>query len=451
MGGTEAITSVSAGLFDIATDPGVQQQLERSRTRLVAVAPRRERRAEAIAAGLFVVAALVLLIGSGSPAPPLVAAVVLIAAYAAVLTVEFELGAGYTAPSVLVLVPMLYLLPPATVPLCVVAGHLVVYLVNVARGRRILTRVPVVLGQSWYSLGPALVFTLLTPGTAGWSDLPVVLAAFAAYVAYDATTSLGVDHLGHREALRPLLRTALWIYLVDLLLFPIGLVVTIAADGHLAPIAVLAPLCVLLALFAGERRHRLDGALELSRAYRGTAILLGDVVENDDHYTGAHSRAVVDLALAVGAQLGLDPRQTRRLEFGALLHDIGKIAVPKAILHKPGPLDPDEWAVMRRHTIDGQRMLESVGGVLAEVGAVVRSSHERWDGGGYPDGLVAGEVSIEARICAACDAFSAMTTDRPYRAAMSVEMAIAELRANAGSQFDPDVVEALVAVQAHDA
>jgi HD-GYP domain-containing protein (c-di-GMP phosphodiesterase class II) len=180
-------------------------------------------------------------------------------------------------------------------------------------------------------------------------------------VAYDAITSLGVDHLGHREALRPLLRTAVWIYLVDLLLFPIGLAVAIAADGRLAPVAVTAPLCVLLALFAGERRHRLD-ALELSRAYRGTALLLGDVVESDDQYTGRHSRAVVDLALAVGARLGLDEPGARRLEFGALLHDIGKIAVPKAILHKPGPLDPDEWVAMRRHTIDGQRMLEGVGG-----------------------------------------------------------------------------------------
>jgi HD-GYP domain-containing protein (c-di-GMP phosphodiesterase class II) len=100
---------------------------------------------------------------------------------------------------------------------------------------------------------------------------------------------------------------------------------------------------------------------------------------------------------------------------------------------------------MRRHTVEGQLMLVGLGGVLAEAGAIVRSSHERWDGAGYPDGLAGTAIPIEARICSACDAFSAMTTDRPYRRAMPIELAIAELRANAGTQFDPCVVDALVA------
>jgi HD-GYP domain-containing protein (c-di-GMP phosphodiesterase class II) len=189
----------------------------------------------------------------------------------------------------------------------------------------------------------------------------------------------------------------------------------------------------------------MDQALELSSAYRGTAILLGDVVEHDDDYTGAHSRDVVELAVAVGRRLRLSATQLRNLEFGALLHDVGKIAVPNEIINKPGPLDEDEWAIMHRHTIEGQRMLESVGGVLTDVGIIVRASHERYDGGGYPDGLVGAAIPIEARICSACDAFSAMTTDRSYRAALPLEMAIAELRANAGSQFDPAVVDALIA------
>ena len=111
--------------------------------------------------------------------------------------------------------------------------------------------------------------------------------------------------------------------------------VAVAAGGQVAPIAVLAPLCALLAVFAGERRRRLDHALELSNAYRGTALLLGEMIEHDDTYTGNHSKDVVGLALAVGDRLGLDD-EGRRLEFGALLHDIGKIAVPKEILHKPG-------------------------------------------------------------------------------------------------------------------
>jgi HD-GYP domain-containing protein (c-di-GMP phosphodiesterase class II) len=436
---------VSAGLVDIEVDPGVQQQLERSRLRLLTAPGRRELRAEALAAVLLALAALAFVAASRPDAPSLTAVAILVLAYALALAVEFEVGSGYTAPGVLVLVPMLYLLPPAYVPLCVVAAHLVIYLTNVARGRRSLARLPVVLGQGWYALGPALVFALASPGAASWDDVPVLAAAFAAYAGFDAVASLTVEHVGRREPLRPLLRSVLWVYLVDLLLFPIGFAVAIAAAGRAEAVAVVVPLFALLAVFAGERRRRLDGTIELSNAYRGTAMLLGDVVERDDDYTGAHSRAVVELAVAVGRRLGLDDGRMIKLEFGALLHDVGKIAVPKEILHKDGPLSEDEWTVMRQHTVEGQRMLETVGGVLGAVGRIVRSSHERWDGNGYPDGLAGEAIPVEARICAASDAFSAMTTDRPYRAAMSLEAAIAELERNAGTQFDPRVVEALVA------
>ena len=133
----------------------------------------------------------------------------------------------------------------------------------------------------------------------------------------------------------------------------------------------------------------------------------------------------------------------RNLEFGALLHDVGKITVPKAIINKPGPLNEAEWAIMRRHTIEGQRMLDSVGGALTRVGEIVRASHEDHDGSGYPDGLAGEAIPIEARICSACDAFSAMTTDRAYRPAMSEREALDELRRCAGTQFDPRVVVAL--------
>jgi HD-GYP domain-containing protein (c-di-GMP phosphodiesterase class II) len=144
--------------------------------------------------------------------------------------------------------------------------------------------------------------------------------------------------------------------------------------------------------------------------------------------------------------VGLDDAQRRRVEFGALLHDIGKIAVPKEIVNKPGPLDDAEWAVIRTHTVEGQRMLERVGGLMADVGVVVRASHERWDGGGYPDGLAGEGIPVEARIVCCCDAFSAMTTNRPYRPAMPVADALDELRRCAGTQFDPAMVTALVAV-----
>src|SRR6185437_770680 len=174
--------------------------------------------------------------------------------------------------------------------------------------------------------------------------------------------------------------------------------------------------------------------------------LLGDVVEADDAYTGAHSRDVVELVVAVCEGLRIDRRDRLNAEFTALLHDVGKITVPAEIINKPGPLNADEWAVMRRHTIEGQRLLERVGGRLAEVGALVRACHEHWDGRGYPDGLTGTEIPLVARIVCCCDAFSAMTTDRAYRPALTLEQARAELEACAGSQFDPQVVHALLTV-----
>ena len=127
--------------------------------------------------------------------------------------------------------------------------------------------------------------------------------------------------------------------------------------------------------------------------------------------------------------MGVDEDTLREAEMGALLHDIGKIAVPDEIINKPGPLDDEEWAIMKTHTVEGERMLQQVGGLLSSVGVVVRASHERWDGGGYPDGLVGEAIPVAARIISACDAFNAMTTDRSYRKALPLEVAIAELHA----------------------
>jgi putative nucleotidyltransferase with HDIG domain len=185
---------------------------------------------------------------------------------------------------------------------------------------------------------------------------------------------------------------------------------------------------------------------ELSRAYRGTAVLLGDVVEADHEYTGSHSRSVVDYSTSVADALGLDLAGRHRVEFGALLHDVGKVRIPKSIIDKPGPLNDEEWAIMKRHTIEGEDMLRKVGGALAEVGRVVRCSHEHFDGTGYPDGLRGNEIPIESRIVTCCDAYSAMTTDRAYRSALSVQAATRELHDCAGTHFDPQVVSALIAV-----
>ena len=158
-----------------------------------------------------------------------------------------------------------------------------------------------------------------------------------------------------------------------------------------------------------------------------------------------HIRGVAELAVAVAADLDLTPTQRRLVEFGALLHDVGKIATPNEIIQKAGAARPTpSGQVIKTHTIEGQRMLDRIGGLMSRVGEIVRWSHERFDGHGYPDGLAGTEIPIESRIIFCCDAYNAMTTDRVYRPARSRSEALAELRANAGTQFDPRVVDALI-------
>jgi len=232
---------------------------------------------------------------------------------------------------------------------------------------------------------------------------------------------------------------------IDAGLAPVGLAVAFASVDSVWGVLLAMPLIALLSVFARERRVRIDHELELRDAYRGTAFLLGDVVEADDEYTGVHSRDVVELTQKVVDQLGLSAREKRDAEFAALLHDVGKVRVPNSIINKNGPLNDEERAVMERHTIEGERLLLRVGGLLGEIGRVVRSCHERWDGKGYPDGLAGEQIPLLARIVSCCDAYNAMTSDRSYRKALPVEVAVAELRAGSGTQFDPQVVEALLA------
>jgi HD-GYP domain-containing protein (c-di-GMP phosphodiesterase class II) len=168
---------------------------------------------------------------------------------------------------------------------------------------------------------------------------------------------------------------------------------------------------------------------------------LATAMDLRDHRTAAHSEDVVALARMVGEMLQLDQAALLELEFAARLHDVGKIRVPDDVLNKPGPLDPQEREVMRCHSAWGSETLSGVPG-LEVVATVVRFHHERWDGCGYPDGLAGACIPLASRIIAVCDAFGAMTCDRPYRAGMPVPDAIAELRSGAGTQFDPAVVDA---------
>jgi HD-GYP domain-containing protein (c-di-GMP phosphodiesterase class II) len=300
--------------------------------------------------------------------------------------------------------------------------------------------------DGWYAIGPALLLALAGAGGPAWLDWPVYLGALGAQFVADFLTNAARDRLalGVPAAVQP--RLLGWIYAVDLMLAPVGLLAAFASAGRPYAFLLVLPAAGLLGFFARERSARIGHALELGRAYRGTTLLLSDVLEADDEYTGDHSRSVVVLSLDVAGEMGLDARGRRNVEFGALLHDVGKIAIPKSIINKPGPLTDDEWVVIRTHTLEGQRMLDRVGGVLGEVGRIVRFSHERWDGGGYPDGLAGEAIPAASRIVACCDAFNAMVTDRPYRAGRPVGEALEELRDCAGTQFDPEVVEAVARV-----
>ena len=185
----------------------------------------------------------------------------------------------------------------------------------------------------------------------------------------------------------------------------------------------------------------------LEKTFLSTVEALANALEANDEYTSSHARWITDLALRVGRGLGLDPRALKRLELGALFHDIGKIGVPQAILTKPGPLTPDEWTVVRVHPELGARILGPIER-LEDVCEIVRHCHEHWDGSGYPDGLAGEEIPIEARVILVCDAYHAMTTDRPYRTRLPADEARRRLREAAGIQFDPDVVEVFLGLDA---
>jgi diguanylate cyclase (GGDEF)-like protein len=181
----------------------------------------------------------------------------------------------------------------------------------------------------------------------------------------------------------------------------------------------------------------------LEETFLSTVEALANALEANDEYTSSHARWITDMALKVGRELGLDSKTLKRLELGALFHDIGKIGIPSSILAKPGPLTPEERAVIETHPELGERILAPISR-LEDVRPIVRHAHERWDGAGYPDGKVAEDIPIEARVILVCDAFHAMTTDRPYRTRMPLEEAVRQLQENAGTQFDPSVVEAFI-------
>jgi ribonuclease P protein subunit RPR2 len=193
--------------------------------------------------------------------------------------------------------------------------------------------------------------------------------------------------------------------------------------------------------FKSERAR----AEELGASYVATVRALTNAVEARDAYTGKHAERVaaygIELARRIDPELAGNPQ----VEFGFLLHDVGKVAIPDGILHKPEPLEPEERILMRKHAVIGYEIVNDIA-FLSEAAQIVRSHHERWDGGGYPDGLAGEEIPLAARVFSVVDALDAMTTDRPYRSGASLEHAREEIAAGAGTQFDPAVVTVLAAV-----
>ena len=204
-------------------------------------------------------------------------------------------------------------------------------------------------------------------------------------------------------------------------------------------IEILAELADLAgaALEHGRRQQHFDAAVHAH------VEALAAAMDMRDQRTARHSEDVVELARQVGELLELEPASMLELEFAARLHDVGKIQVPDAVLNKPGPLEPHENEVIRCHAAWGSETLARVPG-LGAVATIVRFHHERWDGAGYPDGLSGARIPLASRIISVCDAYGAMTCDRPYRTALDPEDALEEIRSGSGTQFDPTVVRAFV-------
>jgi diguanylate cyclase (GGDEF)-like protein len=237
---------------------------------------------------------------------------------------------------------------------------------------------------------------------------------------------------------------------------PLYAVAPVEFDGRLGAITAVAP--ALGDYVFSERKIRLLAGIatqsklaimnassfeSLERTFFETVEALANALEAKDEYISTHARSITDMCIEVGSAMGISGKDLKRLELGGLFHDIGKIGIPSRILTKPGPLDDEEWAIIRTHPELGERILAPIDR-LADVRPIIRHCHEHFDGSGYPDGLVGADIPIESRIILVVDAFDAMTTDRPYRVRLPVEEAVRRLKESAGRQFDPRLVELFI-------
>jgi HD-GYP domain-containing protein (c-di-GMP phosphodiesterase class II) len=193
-----------------------------------------------------------------------------------------------------------------------------------------------------------------------------------------------------------------------------------------------------------QRREEADAAYrELSSSYLGMVRTLAEVCEAKDTYTRSHLDRTYQYALMLTRRVAPELAERAEIGFGYLLHDIGKVGIPEAILNKPSPLTDEEWEVMRTHPVIGVTLVQPLK-LLGDAVGIIRSHHERWDGKGYPEGLAGEDIYLPARIFMMADCFDAMTTDRPYRKALPLHVALEEIDRHAGSQFDPDIARAWV-------
>jgi putative nucleotidyltransferase with HDIG domain len=274
----------------------------------------------------------------------------------------------------------------------------------------------------------------------------------------EAESSLGVDHV--LEVYAPILGSrGKPIGAYEVYASSAALESSIAARKRVIWLTTGAVFLVLWALLAAlvggasrvlrsqtlRLRERSKALLESYRRLEESSLeaieSLNATVEAKDPDTAGHSLRVQRVALALGDELGLQPARLDALRFGALFHDIGKIAVPDGILVKPSRLDHAEYAKMKTHSVEGARIVAKFGR-LREAVPIIRHHHERWDGGGYPDGLSAADIPLEAAIVGLADSWDAMTTDRPYHRALVPQEAFGEVRAGRGTQFAPEVVDA---------
>lgn len=311
----------------------------------------------------------------------------------------------------------------------------------------------------WYSYGAAFVCAVMASVGLLIGNMNVPKRAFVFPLLIGTAVQVGLSiHFEQISAgfflLMPAMFTAIFFWSDRLVaigcttIFTLAFMITpllIGGDEVLARVVMTTPIFLGLVLttgFLGSESNRMS---RKRGRFESTISSLLVALQERDGYTADHSEETVELAMAVGDRLGINDDERTVLADVALLHDIGKIGIPNEILNKRSGLDDYEWEFMKKHPEIGERIVAPVPG-FAPVAKAIRHEHERWDGAGYPDGISGEEIPLASRIVLVCDAFHAMITDRPYRKSIGLEAARAELLRHAGTQFDPQVVDALLAV-----